>query len=218
MSNKYNKISENMLFQHISDSDFSSMLTCLGAFERNYSKNETLLQVGDPIPFVGLVLEGSIQIIKSDYDGNEVIIAEISSGDTFAEVFACAEVSKSPVSILSITESHVLYFDYRKIISSCSSSCSFHQQLIANMLRVMAKKSLYLNKRIEIISKKTLREKILSYLYYESNGSKNIQISMNREELAKFLCADRSALSAELSNMKRDGILNYHKNNFELLE
>ncbi len=217
MERIYQKIIGNKLFTHISEKDFSSMLTCLGAFEKIYSKNEVILNEGDSINFVGAVLEGAVKIIKTDYDGSEVIIAEVSDGDIFAEVFACAKIFRSPVSIVSASKSRVLFFDYQKIITACSSSCAFHQKLISNMLSVVANKSLYLNRRIDIISKKSLRDKILTYFHYESMGRNRFTISMNREELANFLCADRSALSNELSKMKKDGLIDYSKNEFVLM-
>ncbi len=216
MQKNYSRIMGNKLFNSILEKDFNSMITCLGAFEKNYDKNEVILNEGDKINFVGAVLEGSVKIIKIDYDGNEVIIAEVFEGDIFAEVFACAEIFRSPVSIISATQSRILFFDYRKIITACSSSCLFHQQLISNMLNVVANKSLYLNKRIDMISKKSLRDKILTYFHYESMGRKQFSVSMNREELANFLCADRSALSNELSKMKKDGLIDYRKNEFIL--
>ncbi len=218
MQNNYNKILENRLFNGILEKDFNSMLACLSTIEKSYGKNEVILNEGEGINFVGAVLEGSVKIIKSDYDGNEAIIAKIPEGDIFAEVFACAGVFKSPVSIISASKSRVLFFDYRKIITSCSSSCVFHQKLISNMLNVIANKSLYLNRRIDIISKKSLRDKILTYFHYESMGQKRFSISMKREDLANFLCADRSALSNELSKMKKDGLIDYNKNEFVLLK
>ncbi len=217
MQKKYLKIIENKLFNNISENNLNSLFSCLGSFEKVYGKNEIILNEGDNINFVGAVLEGSVKIIKTDYDGNETIIAEVLEGDIFAEVFACAEIFRSPVSIISVTQSNIIFFDYRKIITSCSSSCVFHQKLISNMLNVIANKSLYLNRRIDIISKKSLRDKILTYFHYESMGRNHFSISMNREELAIFLCADRSALSHELSKMKKDGLIDYSKNEFILL-
>lgn len=218
MQKKYTKITENTLFDNIDEKDFASMLTCLSAFDKTYGKNEVIVAEGDCINFVGAVLEGSVKIIKRDYDGNEVIIGMISEGEIFAEVFACAEIERSPVSIISATESTILFFDYQKIITTCNSSCMFHHRLLANMLKELAHKSLYLNKRIDVISKKYLRDKILTYFYYESMGLKKFTVSMNRDELAKFLCADRSALSNELSKMKKEGLIQYSKNTFELLD
>lgn len=217
MKNINDKIISNPLFNGISASDFSSMLSCLGGFEKTFGKNETIIQTGDSIDFVGLVTQGSVKITHTDYQGNEVLVATVDKGDLFAEVFACVETISSPVSVIAIETSRVLLFDYRKMISTCSASCPFHQKLVANMLNVVARKTLYLNRKIDVLSKRSLREKILTYLHYESQGAQTFTIALNRENLANFLCADRSALSNELSKMQRDGLIAYHKNTFELL-
>ncbi len=218
MKNNYDNISDNKLFTGITAENLSAMFSCMGSYEKKYSKNENILYEGDTVNFVGIVLKGAVKIINSDYDGNEVVIAEVTEGDMFAEVFACAEIFRSPVNIVSASESVVLFIDYRKIVTTCSSSCAFHHKLISNMLKIIARKSLYLNRRIDIISKRTLRDKILTYFHYESMGRKHFTISMNREELANFLCADRSALSNELSKMKKDGLIDYNKNDFKLYD
>lgn len=218
MQQNYNKIIGNVLFDHISEKDFSAMLACLSAFHKTYSKKEVILNQGDKISSVGIVLKGTITISKTDYDGNEVMIGVVSEGEMFGEIFACAEIFRSPVSVRSAIESTILFLDYGKIITTCSSSCVFHRQLIANMLKVVANKGLYLNRRIDVISKKTLRDKILTYFQYESMGLKKFTIAMNREEMARFLCADRSALSNELSKMQKEGLIQYAKNTFEFID
>lgn len=217
MKNIYDKMADNHLFDGISEAEFTSVLTCLGAFEKQFVPREHIIHMGDTVDFVGIVLDGSVKISNTDYNGNEVLLAIASTGDLFAEVFACVEQLPSPVSVIALENSTILHFNYRKMISTCNASCQFHQKLIANMLNVVARKSLYLNKRMDIISKRSLRDKILTYLHYESHGLQTITIPMNRESLANFLCADRSALSNELSKMKRDGLLDYHKNTFTLL-
>ncbi len=216
MEGNYSKIISNSLFDGIAEGDFSAMLACLGAFEKTFGKNEFIIHEGDHIPWIGIVVDGGIRIHKTDYQGNEVIIAEVFGGDIFAEVFSCAEVFRSPVSIVASTESRILFFDYQKIISPCCTSCQFHQRLITNMLTIVARKTLYLTRRIDVISKKSLRDKILTYLGYESGGRSQFTISMNREELANFLCADRSALSSELSKLKKEGLIDCYKHQFTL--
>ncbi len=217
MKNNYAALLNSKLFEGIPESDFILMLKCIAPSDKKYRKNESVLHEGDSVNFVGILLSGALKITKTDYSGNEIIIAEIYAGDIFAEVFACAEISFCPVSITASGDSHVLFFDYNKTIAACASTCKHHQKLILNMLKIIANKSLYLNRRIDIISKRSLRDKILTYFGYESHGAKKFSIPLNREELASFLCADRSALSNELSKMRREGIIDYHKNNFTLL-
>ncbi len=218
MQKNYNTILNNRLFDGISETELEKMLCCLESFEKTYCKNETILNEGESIHYVGIVLDGAVKIGKTDYNGNETSMAKVPQGEVFAEVFACAKISHSPVSITALTRSSILFFDYNKIISTCSSSCLFHRQLISNMLTIVAHKTLYLNRRVDVISKRTLRNKILAYFHYESDGLSTFRIPMNREELANFLCADRSALSNELSKMQKEGLIKYHKNEFEILK
>lgn len=207
----------NLLFGGITPLELESMLGCLEARSQSYGKKETILLSGSPIDFVGMVLSGSVKIIKEDMDGNDVLLAEIGVGELFGEVFACAEISHSPVSIVAMDNSEVMFFNYQKIITTCQRSCVFHAKLTENMLRILAQKNLLLNQKIDILSKRSLREKILCYFMYQSKGKRVFAIPLNREELASYLSADRSALSAELSKMQKDGLILYHKNQFEML-
>ncbi|MFI3205935.1 MAG: Crp/Fnr family transcriptional regulator [Clostridia bacterium] len=205
------------LFSNITHRDLSSILCCLGAKEKTYQKNEVVLLNGDPVNFVGVVMSGSVKIIRDDVEGNQTIVGEVSQGEIFAETFACAEVFCSPVSIITIEKTEILLCDYRKVVTTCSNSCVFHNQLIENMLKIIANKNIYLNQKIDIISKRTLREKIMAYLEYAGKGAKQFTINLNREEMANYLCADRSALSNELSKMQKDGLIRYSKNSFGII-
>ena len=167
--------------------------------------------------FVGIVLCGGVNIINEDIDGNKLLLTEIGPGELFGEVFACAGIFHSTVTIVANGDTKVLCFNYDKIITTCHRSCIFHTKLIENMLKILAQKNLMLNQKIEIISKRSLREKLLCYFNYQCKGSKTFSIPLNREELASYLCADRSAVSNELSKMQKDGVIMYKKNQFELM-
>ena len=207
----------NPLFQRIAYSDFELMYGCLSARTASYKKDDVILLSGDTVNFVGLILSGSVRIIKEDVDGNIAILAELSVSDTFGEVFACAGVSQSPVTIQAAENSEVLFFDYKKIITSCSSACPFHARLIENMLKLVAQKNLLLNQKIEILSKRTTREKLLCFFDIQRGAAKKFTIPFNREELAHYICADRSAMSNELCKMRDEGLIRFKKSTFEIL-
>lgn len=217
MKKYFDIVKKNSLFAEIGFSDFDALFNCLDAKEKVYDKNAPVLLEGDAIRFVGIVLSGSVKIIKEDSNGNQTIITEAGPSELFAEAFACAGIFHSPVSIIAGEKSKILFFDYRKVITTCKRSCAFHQMLTENMLKILAQKNLFLNQKIEIISKRALREKILAYLAYVGNGAKKFTIPLNREDLASYLCADRSAVSNELSKMQKDGMIKYKKNVFEVL-
>ena len=166
------------------------------------------------------MLTGNVHVIQEDFWGNRTILANIEPGELFGEAFSCAGLDKLPVSVLAVQDSEVLMIDYRKIITTCSSSCVFHTALIHNMLRILADKNVMLTQKMELLTKNTTREKLLAYLSLQAQqaGSTKFNIPFNRQGLADYLSVDRSAMSAELSKMQKDGVLVYKKNRFELLQ
>lgn len=207
----------NPLFDGIAFSDFERMFDCLSARKKRYEKGELILLSGNPVNFVGLVISGSVQILKDDEDGRVTLLAELGASELFGETFACAGIDHSPVTVIAAENSEILLMNYRKIITTCKSSCSFHAKLIENMLNVIARKNLMLNQKIEIISKRTTREKLMSFFDVHRGAAKKFTIPFNREELAQYLCVDRSAMSNELSKMRDEGIIKFDKNIFEIL-
>lgn len=207
------------LFKGIEEADLQALLTCLGAKTFQYKKDQTVFFSGDHIEQFGIVLSGQVQIVQYDYYGNRSILAKIGPGKLFGESFAYAEIAKLPVSVIATSESELLFIDCHRLTAPCSKSCVFHSRLIQNLLKIVAMKNIALTQKINITSKRTTREKLLAYLSMEAKkaGSNRFTIPFNRQELADYLAVDRSAMSAELSKLRNDGILNFYKNQFELL-
>lgn len=207
------------LFTDISDNQLETLLNCLTAVLKTYSKDEFIFMAENKASSVGVVLSGGVYVIQEDFWGNRTIIAHIEQVGMFGEAFSCAGTDKLPVSVVAVENSEVMLIDYRKIVTSCSSACVFHTQLIKNMLRIIAEKNIMLTRKMEHLSKRTTREKLLSYLSSQAVRLKSgtLQIPFNRQELADYLCVDRSALSRELGLMQNEGLIRYDKNCFELL-
>ena len=207
------------LFDAIHPNDLEKMLTCLGGQRKKYNKGSFIMIAGDLIDFVGVILSGHVQVIKEDINGNRNIIAELSEGDVFGEAFACAGISISNETILAITDCEIMMIKFKKIVTTCSNACEFHSKLISNMLKIIAQKNLNLNEKIEIITKRTTREKIMSYLLTqaEKNRSTSFEIPFTRNELSDYLCVERSAMSRELGKMQKDGLIKVNKRNFKIL-
>lgn len=205
------------LFDGIDGKDFEKMLFCLMASRKSFDKDEIIIQAGGPVDFIGIVLSGSVRITKGDAGGNISILTELSQGEVFAEVFVCAGIKQSPVTVQACGMSDILFIDYRRTMSACPSSCSYHSRLIENMLRLVANKNLMLNQKIEILSKRSTREKLFSFFDAQRNGAKKFVIAYNREEMANYLCVDRSAMSGELCRMRDEGLIKFEKNRFEIL-
>lgn len=207
------------LFAGISESDMGILLHCLSAKEQGFHKNEFIFSAGEAVTAVGVVLSGGVHVVQEDFWGNRTILEHMGGGSLFGEAFSCAEVKKLPISVIAAEKSDILLIDYRKIISNCPSSCDFHTGLIKNMVRILAEKNILLTKKIQHITNRTTREKILSYLSAQAIQAKSpsFTIPFDRQELADYLAVDRSAMSNELSKLRNNGILIFEKNRFELL-
>lgn len=207
------------LFAEIGEEQLLRMLTCLGARVLSFDKKYTVFAEGTPAKYVGIVLTGKVQLLQVDYYGNRSILSHVGVGEMFAEAFACAEVGALPVSVVATEPSEVMLIDCSHILHTCENHCGFHQQLIFNLMRDLAEKTILYHERIEVTSKRTTREKLLAYLTLEAKRAKGNEFTVpfDRQELADYLEVDRSGLSAEISKLRREGVLDNRKNRFVLL-
>lgn len=208
------------LFQKIEEKELSAMLNCLNARTLTLTKNETIFQEGNKATYVGLVLSGSVQIVQDDFYGNRSIIAVIRPPQLFAEAFACANVELIPVSVIAECPSEIMLIDCKRILSTCTNTCVFHQQLINNLLRIVASKNLLLQQKIEVMSQRTTRDKLMTYLMSQAKlrNSSEFTIPYDRQALADYLGVERSALSAEIGKLRKEGVLESTRSHFRLLE
>ena len=208
------------LFKDIGAADLSALLNCLSAIKKHYQKNDLIFLAGQKAEKVGIVIRGSVHVVQEDFWGNRSIFAYIVAGGLFGESFSCSKVECPPVTVIAAEDTDVLLVDYRKIITTCSPTCAFHTGLIKNMLQILAADNIMMTQKMEHITKRSTREKLLSYLSLQAlqAGKNRFAIPFNRQELADYLAVDRSALSKELGRMRDEGILDFKHNNFELKE
>ena len=205
------------LFADISDADLGFMLSCLGAEEKSVPKNGVVLLAGEKPSFVGVALSGVLHVVRDDYDGNRTLVTAVSPGELFAEALCCAGVEESPVTVLAGEDAEVLTLQFGRILRVCPTACSFHAKLIENMLKLVAGKNLYLQSRMDYMSIRSVRAKVTRYLESFIPGQgRRVTVPFNREDLAAYLGVERSALSHELSKMKKEGLLDYKKNEFSI--
>ncbi len=206
------------LFQGIAPEELGPLLACLGVKQKTVPRDGMALAAGGKVDSIGIVLEGRFLIVREDAKGNRSLLSTLGPGDFFGEALCCAGVEESPVSVVADTDGEVLQLDFQRILHTCSNACSFHTKLLENMLAVLAGKNLSMQRRMELLSEKSIRVRLIRYLESAAQQhGREFSIPMNREELADFLGADRSALSRELSRLKAEGRIDYWKNHFKLL-
>ncbi len=206
------------MFSGINEKEILSILDCLHATIKNYKKNELVLYQGEPVHSIGMVLSGIVLIEKEDFWGNRLILQELLPGTLFAESYACLKTMPIETNVFAKEPAAIMFFDINRIFHICSKTCSFHTRLIENLLATIAEKNVALTRKIQLISQKTIRDRLLSYLSAVSQtiGSSKFSIPFNRQELADYLSVDRSALSNEISKLQKEGIFTCQKNNFVL--
>ncbi len=219
MKNYFDILSKSPLFYEVEHSDIKCVLKCLNAKIKKFDKESIIIFQGDRIEQIGIILSGRIRISKNDFMGNKNILAELSQSDIFGETLVSAQIKKSPVTVEAVTGCEIMLIDYNRIITTCSSACVFHTKLIENMVKVLAEKNLMLNNKLEILSKRSIREKLMQYFIFqaEMKKSREFDIPFSKNALADFICVDRSAMSRELSKMCDEKLISYDKSHFEIL-
>lgn len=219
MQKNLSVLSQCPLFDGIAPENIGAMLACLNARTLSSTKGQTLFFEGAPATDVGIVLQGAVQMVREDYYGNRSIVAHIGPGGLFGETYACAGISALPVSMVACEDCRVLCVDCRRITQSCTNACAFHSRIVFNLLRLVAEKNLMFDQKIQITSKRTTREKLMTYLLNQAkqHNSSRFTIPYDRQELADYLEVDRAGLSAEIGKLRREGVLKSDKSQFELL-
>jgi CRP-like cAMP-binding protein len=208
------------LFDDVDDDGIKRLLACLSPAVRALGEGEIVLSSGEVTGSIGVVLSGSVHGVSLNHDGSQTLIALKTAGEIYGEILACTEGTPSPVSIYSVGRSVVMLIDYERLLKLCPDACGHHSLLIRNMLRVISRQYFALHENIGYLTKKSVRAKLCAYLSAKSGPERQSQfiLPMNRREMAEYLGIDRSAMSRELGRMKKDGIIDFYKNSFKILD
>ena len=207
------------LFSGIQPEELDAMLGCIGYHIGRFRRGEIVAFEAEHIRHIGIVMSGSVDMIKEDLWGNKTMLVRMHRDELFGETFACGSDKLSVVTFLVSEDAKILFIPFDRVMHSCTMACRFHHRLIENMVSIIANKNRDLMRKVEVVSKRTIREKILAYLSIQAQvqDSRYFEIPLGRVELAEYLCVDRSALTRELAKMKADGLIDYDRNCFRIL-
>ncbi len=207
------------LFNGINPEDRKAVLSCIGYHIGTFQKGDIVAFEEETIKHIGILLSGAVDMVKEDLWGNKTMLVRIHKGNVFGETFACGEDNLSVVTFVVSEDAKIIFMPFDRVMHSCTMACNFHHQLMENMVRVIANKNRDLMRKVEVVSKRTIREKLLCYLSLQAQiqESRYFEIPFGRVELAEYLCVDRSALTRELVKMKEDGLIDYDRNCFRIL-
>ncbi|CEH34415.1 Crp/Fnr family transcriptional regulator [Romboutsia lituseburensis] len=215
----FNLISNHTFFQHISKEEIHSVINSSSCCIKTFDSKINIYKAGEKIQSVGIILDGIVDIIHTSINGDETIVNRLTKGHTFGNCFSCVSNINNLNDIRSITFSTILFIDIYNLLKDSNFSYEFRINLFENIMSSLAQTNIALNTKIQILSQKTLRDKLITYFELLSiqNGSNKITIPFNREQLACYLGSERSSVCRELSKLKYDNIININKNNIVLL-
>lgn len=201
-------------FMILQPEEIHTMLDCLSAKTPLLSKGQLSLSLRRPSGSLGLVVEGCVDVMKEDFWGNTNLMTRCRPGDIFGESYAIRTNCALEVSLYAEQNSTVLYLNVSKMMTLCSRACEFHNQLTRNLLSVLAERNFQLGQKLEHMTKRTTREKLLSYLSSERADPevRLLIFPLIRQQLADYLSVDRSAMSNELCHLRDEGLISFQKN------
>ncbi len=207
------------VFRGADAAQIQKMLDELSPDIKTYARGATICHAGETTATMGVVLWGRATIELCDAWGNRSIIERLEPGEVFAEAYACLPGEPLMVSVTADTATRVMHVDIGRLLEGGQGLSAEQALLLRNLLRITAKKNVTLSQRMMNISARTIRARLLSYLSQQAirTGSSRFTIPFNRQELADYLGVERSALSAQMSKMKEEGLIDYRKNEFEVL-
>ena len=213
-------LAKTQLFAGLQAEQISALLPCLQIHSRQFDKGDLICLAGSGQDVVGLVLAGSVVVQKEDQAGNRTVIDVLAAGDLFGEVGAFAGDGRWPGTVLAASSGEVMFIPTGRITEQCCQACVHHQSIVRNMLQVLAGKAMSMNRQISFMKRKGMREKLAAYLLdqYRQSGSKTFHTSTNREALADYLGVSRPSMSRELGRLKADGLIDYLKSSYTVLD
>ena len=220
MQKYYNQIKNSPVFFGLSEDELKNMLECFNARIKTFEDGEFIIRQGEMVKNIYLVLEGAVNIEKDTYWGRRIIVTQLGINDNIALAFVASKNVESSIDAVSVGNTKLLILSYEKCTTMCQNVCTKHRLLINNLFEILSKENIELLQKIENISQKTIREKLLTYFSNEAKRNKSniFEIPYNRQDLADYLNIDRSAMSFELSKMQKDGLIKTEKNKFCLIK
>lgn len=212
-------LKRTQMFAGVGEEEIGSMLTCLNARLVSYKKGEYIFRQGEHLRDIVVVVDGIVHIQTDDYWGNRSILGQITVGELFGEAYVAPQSGALLHDVVAVENSTVIFFDVKRILTTCSSACRFHTLVVQNLFFMISEKNKNLVQKLGCMAKRSTREKLISYLSQEAKkqNSSCFTIPFNRQQLADYLSVDRSAMSNELCKLRNEGFITFEKNRFKFL-
>lgn len=203
-------LEKSPLFQNISYEEYLRMLTCFQAVHRSFRPDDVIYDLSTPKNnAVGIMERGEAALIRIDEEGVSTVMEELLPGGVFGRTLAFAGTGHDSLEVVCRTPCDVLFIDYAHILKRCENACTHHSLLVQNMLRLMADKAQALSMRVDVLSRRSIREKLLCCFAQQRDkaGSDTFRLPFSLSVLADYIATDRSAMMRELKRLREEGIV-----------
>ncbi len=219
MKNYLSLLKKSPLFNSLNEGGILRVIRCLDGYQKDYEKNQIIYNYLDQIDYAGIVLEGEVSVVMLNFCGNEHGVRKFVKGDLFGNAYACLPLMNSAIQILASDESKILFLKLSNLFLPKAIHCPYASQITINLLKETVENNLTQDAKIEILIQRYIRDKLILYLSkLKINNDNSITLAFNRQELADHLGVERSALSRELGKMKKEGLIDFHKNKLYILK
>ena len=199
------------LFSYITPEEQERMRVCFDMREVVYRNNEVIMEYSSSMKKIGLILEGQAALYCCDEDGNQYMLDELKQDSVFGEPFLLPEEAQHYY-VCAKSKTRVLFIAYEHVIKRCENACAHHSRMVENMFRLVADKATALSERVEVLSRRSIRDKLLCYfsLLAARSGGSDFSLPFSLSALADYISADRSAMMRELKKMREEDLLSVH--------
>ena len=197
------------LFQDIRPDEYEQMMRCFHAHLKSYRAGQLISTYDSDSRMIGVVLSGEASLVRQYRDGRQLLVERLLPGSVFGEVLSYVSPETGALQVFCVRDASIQYLDYPHLIKRCPKACAHHSQLVSNALQMISQKAVHLSERLEVLSQRSIREKLLCYfgLLAEQNQSRTFSLPFSYSALADYLSVDRSAMMRELKRMRDEGLL-----------
>lgn len=194
------------IFANFSEKEKRKVMSIIGAKDLFYKKDQTITYALKNRYLIGVIVSGEANMIRYDYTGERTIVEEMVAGDIFSDMFVSNHASE--LAVIATKDANVIFISYDELIKKCETS-QYALMILDNLFNVMSKKIIKRNERIELLTARSIRNKLLAYFELEAkkNNSKSFNLNYSYTDLADYLAIDRSAMMRELKNLKEDRLI-----------
>ena len=200
---------DSALFEGVDEQSCRNMLVCFGAYERRFTAGQTILSCGEQQDMIGVLLSGSAELLRLHADGNRTVLETMDEGSVCGEELAFTGFCDGSAAIACREDCRVLFMRYDQITKRCENACACHSQVVSNLFRLLSRKSLHLSQRVEVLSCRSIREKLLCFFSQQAelSGSRSFPMPFSLSTLADYISADRSAMMREMRRLREEGVI-----------